>query len=70
MSNSFTSTQRQLQNEFEVIDCANSIVEVIVTEELPSQQIEFICNSNMFYLSTTEKLGYPSYSYRFSAIGF
>ena len=70
MSEFFTKAQRLLQSEFETRSLAKRIEEAVVTTELSDQQIEFIHNRNMFYLSTTDELGYPSCSYKGGPIGF
>ena len=70
MSEFFTKAQQLLQSEFETTSLANRIEEAVVMTELSDQQSEFIHNRNMFYLSTTDELGYPSCSYKGGHPGF
>jgi len=70
MTEFYTDTQRQLQDEFETRGLADRLVEAIVTEELSPEQSAFIHTRNMFFLSTIDERGFPSASYKGGAPGF
>ena len=70
MTEFYTETQRQLQNEFDTVNLADRILESVVAEELSGQQAEFINSRNMFYLSTIDEFGFPSCSYKGGQFGF
>ena len=66
----YTSTQRQLQDEFETRGLADRLVDAVVTEEFNAEQIDFVHSQNMFFLSTVDEQGFPSSSYKGGAPGF
>ena len=70
MTEFYTPSQRQLQDEFETRDLADRLAAAIVVEELSEQQAAFIQNRNMFFLSTIDEEGFPSASYKGGASGF
>ena len=70
MSDLFTKTQRQLQNEFNTAPLADRIVDAVVTEELADGQADFIHSRDMFYLATVDETGFPSCSYKGGSTGF
>ena len=70
MSDFYTSSQRQLQDEFETRRLADLLLEAIITPELSPQQTEFIHGRNMFFLSTVDEDGFPSCSYKGGLPGF
>ena len=70
MSDFYTPTQRQLQDEFKTRKLADRLVDAIVSEQLTSEQIGFIQNQTMFFLSTIDEWGFPSSSYKGGAAGF
>ena len=70
MSDFYTSSQRQLQDEFETRRLADRLLEAIITPELSPQQTEFIHGRNMFFLSTVDEDGFPSCSYKGGLPGF
>ena len=70
MSDLFTKTQRQLQNEFNTGPLADRIVDAVVTEELADGQADFIHSRDMFYLATVDETGFPSCSYKGGSTGF
>ena len=70
MSEFYTPTQRQLQDEFQTRGLADRLVDAIVTEELTPKQTAFIHDRNMFFLSTIDEHGFPSASYKGGAPGF
>lgn len=70
MSDFYTPTQRQLQDEFATRGLADRLIEAIVTEELSTEQTAFIHSRNMFFLSTIDERGFPSASYKGGAPGF
>jgi predicted pyridoxine 5'-phosphate oxidase superfamily flavin-nucleotide-binding protein len=70
MSEFYTSTQRQLQDEFATRGLADRLVEATVTDELTDEQTAFVHGRNMFFLSTIDEWGFPSSSYKGGASGF
>ena len=70
MPDFYTSTQRQIQDEFETRNLADLTATAIVTEELAPQQTAFIEDRDMFFLSTIDEMGFPSCSYKGGAPGF
>lgn len=70
MSDFYTPTQRRLQDEFDTRRLADLLLQAIITPELTPQQIEFIHDRNMFFLSTVDEDGFPSCSYKGGSPGF
>lgn len=70
MSEFYTPTQRQLQDEYNARDLADRVEASITTDELAEHHTDFITERNMFYLSTVDENGYPSCSYKGGAPGF
>lgn len=70
MSDFYTPAQRRLQDEFDTRRLADLLVQAIITPELSPQQIEFVHERNMFFLSTVDEDGFPSSSYKGGARGF
>lgn len=70
MSDFYTASQRQLQDEFNSRKLAARMEAAIVVDELSDSHIEFIAARNMFFLSTVDENGFPSCSYKGGAPGF
>lgn len=70
MTDFYTATQRQLQDEYEARKLADLVVHAVVTEELTLEQTTFIQERDMFFLSTIDQAGFPSCSYKGGAPGF
>lgn len=70
MTEFYTSSQRQLQDEFGTRGLADRLSEAILSEELSTEQAAFIHSRNMFFLSTVDEQDFPSSSYKGGAEGF
>lgn len=70
MTEFYTPTQRQLQEEFNARGLADRVEASIVDDELADHHVAFITARNMFFLSTVDEAGYPSCSYKGGAPGF
>jgi predicted pyridoxine 5'-phosphate oxidase superfamily flavin-nucleotide-binding protein len=66
----YTETQQNLQDEFDTKALADRLAKVSVTEELTSDQMAFVHQRDMFFLSTIDEYGFPSSSYKGGAAGF
>jgi hypothetical protein len=66
----YTDSQQNLQAEFDTKALADRLAAAIVTEELTSEQMAFVGQRNMFFLSTIDEYGFPSSSYKGGAVGF
>ena len=64
MTEFYTSSQRQLQDEFGTRGLADRLSEAILSEELSTEQTAFIHSRNMFFLSTVDEQDFPSSSYK------
>lgn len=70
MSEFYTPSQRALQDEFDSRALADRLEAAIVTRELSTDQVEFVHERNLFFLSTIDEDGFPSVSYKGGAAGF
>ncbi len=70
MSEFYTPTQRQLQDEYNTRALADRVEAAISTNELTEDHTAFITARNMFFLSTVDENGFPSCSYKGGAPGF
>jgi hypothetical protein len=70
MADFYGPAQRRLQDEFDTRRLVDLLIQAIITPDLSPQQIEFIHERNMFFLSTVDEDGVPSSSYKGGARGF
>lgn len=66
----YTDTQRQLQGENDSLKLADAVVHAIVTDDIQSEQIDFISSRDFFFLSSVNQQGEPTVSYKGGAVGF
>lgn len=70
MSELYGKTHRVLQDEFETRPLADRMIETIVSTEISEDAQAFIESRPMFFLSTVDKDGQPTTSYKGGAPGF
>jgi len=70
MTELYTPTQRELQDEFNARGLADRVADTISADELVDFHEAFITERNMFFLSTVDENGFPSCSYKGGAPGF
>ena len=69
MSDFYTDSQRQLQEQFESVPLANAVEAAIVDTELNEMHIGFISSRDFFFLSTVNAEGEPTVSHKGGDIG-
>lgn len=69
MTEFYTPSQRQLQDEFDTRQLADRLA-AIVSNTLAGSQTTFIESRDMFFLATIDAHGFPSSSYKGGAPGF
>src|SRR5580700_8237307 len=70
MSEIYSTEHRVLQNTFDTTRLADRVEELVVRPKLTADQKAFIESRDMFFLSTVDHRGYPTYSYKGGAPGF
>ena len=70
MSDYYSDTHRNLHDEFDSRRLADTIEERMVSSELGEREIRFITTADMFFLSTLDKRGFPTVSYKGGEPGF
>jgi len=70
MSELYGETHRALQDEFETRKLADRMVDTIISAEISEDAQGFIERQAMFFLSTVDKEGQPTTSYKGGAPGF
>ncbi|MEM9620029.1 MAG: pyridoxamine 5'-phosphate oxidase family protein [Pseudomonadota bacterium] len=70
MSQIYTNTHRQLQQQYGTEALADAIEAAAVNEALQPDQSEFIARQIMFFLSSIDEQGRPTVSYKGGTAGF
>jgi uncharacterized protein len=70
MSDYYSKSQRDLQDRFDTRRLADLISGQLIHAELQPHEIEFVANSDMVFVSTVNKDGQPTVSYKGGDIGF
>lgn len=70
MSDYYSQSQRDLQERFDTRRLADLIAGQVMHPELQPQEVEFIANSDMVFISTVNADGQPTVSYKGGDIGF
>jgi uncharacterized protein len=70
MADYYSSSQRDLQDRFDTRRLADLIAGQLIHKELQPPDIAFIANSDMVFMSTVNKDGQPTVSYKGGEIGF
>jgi uncharacterized protein len=70
MSDYYSKAQRDLQDKFDTRRLADLIAGQLIHAELRPQEVQFISNSDMVFVSTVNKDGQPTVSYKGGDIGF
>ncbi|MBL4673419.1 MAG: pyridoxamine 5'-phosphate oxidase family protein [Arenicella sp.] len=65
----YSQSQRKIQKEHDSHNLADAVVAAIVSDELQDEQIEFISKLDYFFLSTVNRNGEPTVSYKGGPVG-
>ncbi len=65
----YTAEQRELQNQFDSVKLADTVVAAIVRDEIEEPHVPFIESRDFFFLSTVSAGGEPTVSYKGGAVG-
>lgn len=70
MSDYYNNTHRDLHDAFDSRRLADTIEEKMISSELGEREMRFITTADMFFLSTMDKRGFPTVSYKGGEPGF
>jgi predicted pyridoxine 5'-phosphate oxidase superfamily flavin-nucleotide-binding protein len=70
MSDMYHEGNRSLQDKFDSRKLADRLTELIIHDEITSEEKEFIESLDMFFISTVDDEGRPTVSYKGGANGF
>lgn len=70
MTNLYGEQHKKLQNQFDTVQLADRVKDLIVLAEIPDIHKAFIESRDMFFLTTIDHRGYPTCSYKGGTPGF
>lgn len=70
MGNLYSDQHRALQAEFDSIELADRVHDIIVLPEIPEEHQLFIESRDFFFLTTIDHRGFPTCSYKGGTAGF